>query len=110
MTSTEPNVTDQSVTIPAKNLDMPARLIVPSAAPPAGEVGEAGAEPRPGVVVLHDYWGLDEATLRATTRLAGSGYVVIAPDLFARSGGPKDTSSATALLDFTLSLFDSQII
>jgi len=90
----------ESVTIATKNLDLPARLVVP----PGAEDG-----PAPGLVVLHDSSGLDDATLQTAIRLAGLGYSVIAPDLFARSGGPKDTSDK-GLLDFTLSLFDSQII
>jgi len=37
--------------------------------------------PWPGVVVLHEAWGLDDVLRRQATRLASAGHVVLAPDL-----------------------------
>lgn len=37
--------------------------------------------PRPGVIVLHQAYGLDDDIRRITDRLAGSGYLALAPDL-----------------------------
>ncbi len=42
----------------------------------------------PGVVLLHDAAGLDNATRQRADRVAESGYLVIAPDLFT-DGGPR---------------------
>lgn len=37
----------------------------------------------PGILVLHAWWGLTEHVKAACDRLAGQGYVALAPDLFA---------------------------
>ncbi len=42
---------------------------------------EAGPEPRPLVLLLHEFWGLDEATIGKAELLAEEGYLVIVPDL-----------------------------
>jgi carboxymethylenebutenolidase len=41
----------------------------------------AGAGPWPLVVMIHEFWGLDEATIGKADLLASEGYVVVAPDL-----------------------------
>lgn len=41
----------------------------------------AGAGPFPVVVMIHEFWGLDEATVGKAELLAEDGYVVVAPDL-----------------------------
>jgi len=45
-----------------------------------------GAGARPGVVVLHETFGLNDDIRRLTNRFADSGYAAIAPDLFDRPG------------------------
>jgi carboxymethylenebutenolidase len=42
--------------------------------------------PWPGVVVLHQVFGLDDDIRRITDRLAGLGYLAVAPDLLAGGG------------------------
>ncbi len=42
---------------------------------------EAGAGPFPLVVMVHEFWGLDAATVSKAALLARDGYVVVAPDL-----------------------------
>ena len=43
--------------------------------------------PWPGVVMVHEAWGLDDVLRRQADRLAAAGYVVMAPDLF--DDGPR---------------------
>jgi carboxymethylenebutenolidase len=40
-----------------------------------------GSGPFPLVVMIHEFWGLDEATISKAASLADDGYVVVAPDL-----------------------------
>lgn len=39
-------------------------------------------EPLPGIIVIHEWWGLNENIKAMTRRLAGEGYVALAVDLF----------------------------
>jgi carboxymethylenebutenolidase len=40
------------------------------------------AGPWPGVVMMHEGWGIDDVLRRQAAHLASMGYVVVAPDLF----------------------------
>lgn len=48
----------------------------------------AGAGPGPGVVLVHEAFGLDEVMRRQVHRLAAAGYLTVAPDLFSAGGAP----------------------
>lgn len=50
------------------------------AVPPVGE------GPRPGVVVLHEAFGLNDDIRQQADRLAAAGYVAVAPDLYSAGG------------------------
>lgn len=50
-------------------------------------------DPLPGIIVIHERWGLDEGTRALADRLAAQGYVVLAVDLF---GGETTTDVGVA--------------
>ena len=64
--------------MPATTLpgDVKAHLAVPP----------VGAGPWPGVVVLHESFGLNDDIRQQADRLAAAGYVAVAPDLFSAGG------------------------
>ena len=49
-------------------------------------VRPAGPGPWPGVVVVHEIFGLDEVMRRHTERLASAGYLTLAVDLYSAGG------------------------
>ena len=57
--------------------DLPAHLAVPS-----------GEGPWPGMVLVHEAFGLDAVMVRAAERVAAMGHLVLAPDLLARGRRP----------------------
>jgi len=57
----------------------------------------ATTERRPGVIVIHEIFGLNDDMRRIAGRFADLGYVALAPDLF-DTGGPRLLCVARALL------------
>ena len=57
----------------------------------------------PGVIVVHEWWGLVEHPRRVCDRLAAEGFTTLAPDLYhgrsAPVGNPDDAQEAMAALD-----------
>jgi len=49
-----------------------------------GFLARPEGDPWPGVVMVHDVWGLTDHTRDLATRLAGAGYAVLALDLYRR--------------------------
>jgi carboxymethylenebutenolidase len=54
------------------------------------------AEPLPAVIVIHEWWGLDDNVKAMTRRLATEGYVALAVDLY--GGATADTPDAAQAL------------
>jgi carboxymethylenebutenolidase len=54
-------------------------------------------EPLPGIIVIHEWWGLNDNIKAMTRRLAGEGYIALAVDLY---GGEtaEDPAAAQALM------------
>jgi carboxymethylenebutenolidase len=50
-------------------------------------------EPLPAVIMIHEWWGLNDNIRAMADRLAGEGYIVLAVDLF---GGEQATTAAAA--------------
>lgn len=53
----------------------------------------ASDSPRPGVVVVHEVFGLDAFARSVGERLARTGFVALVPDLYARGGLPGPAST-----------------
>jgi carboxymethylenebutenolidase len=53
-------------------------------------------EPLPAVIMIHEWWGLNDSIRSAADRLAGEGYIVLAVDLF--SGGVASSPADARLL------------
>ena len=47
-----------------------------------------GSAPVPAVLVLHEWWGLNDHIRDVARRFAGEGFVALAPDLYSRLPGP----------------------
>ena len=66
----------------------PVRALLPGGTPISGVLAAPDRTPAPGVVVLHEITGIDRAIKDACLRLADSGYVAFAPDLYSRRFRP----------------------
>ncbi len=62
---------------------------------------------RPAVIILHERYGLVQHTLDLAARLAGDGYVALAPDLFSRWQGDRE---ALARGDVRVTLPDPDVV
>ena len=59
-----------------------------------------GTGPWPGLIVVHEWWGLDDQTRAIADRLAGIGYLALAPDLYrGERAGLGDHASARSLVE-----------
>ena len=68
-----------------------------------------GAGPYPGVIVIHEAFGLVEHTKELVRKFAGHGYIAVAPDLYFREG-PGDLEKVVAAVRQKGGVPDSQTI
>ncbi|HEV7680085.1 MAG TPA: dienelactone hydrolase family protein [Candidatus Dormibacteraeota bacterium] len=68
-----------------------------------------GAGLRPGVVVIHDAFGLTEHTRDVVRRFANVGFDAIAPDLFVRTGMPRPDDMADVMRAMS-TLDDAEVV
>lgn len=72
-------------------------LAQPSVAPGKPATGaEPAPAPLPGIIVIHEWWGLNDNVKAMTRRLAGEGYQALAVDLY--GGAVADTPDAAKQL------------
>ncbi len=64
----------------------------------SGALAEPAAAPRGAVLVVHENRGLTDHIRAVAGRLAGDGYLALAPDLLSRVGGTAGVPDATAAL------------
>jgi carboxymethylenebutenolidase len=61
----------------------------------------AAEKPAPGVVVIHEWWGLNDHIKDIARRFAREGFVALAPDLYSRMGNKvtRDANEAAKLME-----------
>jgi carboxymethylenebutenolidase len=91
----------QRVTVPSGGASLTAELFLP-----AGDGGAPGAR-HPGVVVLHESFGLNDDIRRISARFAGAGYAALAPDLY--SHGRRLVCLSRVLADMTSGHVDREV-
>lgn len=64
----------------------------------------------PGIVVIHEAFGLVEHIRDVARRFANIGYNAIAPDLYTRAGGPADPNDINTVLPVMFALPDAQAV
>lgn len=64
----------------------------------------------PGIIVIHEAWGVLEHIRDVTRRLANLGYIALAPDLYTRVGAPKPEDSMDIVRSRMLALADAQLV
>lgn len=59
------------------------------------------ARPQPGVMILHEWWGVNDHMKDIAQRIAREGYVALVPDLYSRQGHAvtKDPAEAARLME-----------
>jgi carboxymethylenebutenolidase len=84
------------VDVPSGEANLTAELFLP-----------AGRGPHPGVLVLHESFGLNNDIRRLSTRFADAGYVALAPDLY--SHGRRLVCLSRVLVDMTSGRIEREV-
>ncbi len=73
---------------------MPVTFPAPNGRAGAGVLALPEAAKAPGLVILHEWWGLNDEVKAAADELARDGFLVLAPDLFGRTTADADEARA----------------
>jgi dienelactone hydrolase len=65
------------------------------------------ADARPGIIIVHEWWGLNDYIVRRAHMLAELGYVVLAIDMYGGGAIAQDTDQAGALMTGVLNDMDT---
>jgi carboxymethylenebutenolidase len=68
-----------------------------------------GVDAAPGVLVIHELFGINEHVRDVTRRVANVGYVALAPNLYSRIGPPEPQTDLDAGREKLSQLADSQV-
>src|SRR5438105_15757837 len=66
-------------------------------------------ETAPGVIVVHELFGINEHVRDVTRRFANAGYVALAPNLYSRIGPPEPEGDLDAGREKLRQLVDEQV-
>jgi len=66
--------------------------------------------PAPGIVILHDVWGLGDLYRGFARKLAGAGYAALALDLYARGEQPGTPADMPGVMRFMNALPDARVL
>ena len=64
----------------------------------------------PGVIVLHEAFGLVEHERDVARRFANAGFVTLAPNVYSRVGAPKSPPEMAEVMSKMFGLQDSQLV
>ncbi len=65
------------------------------------------ADAKPGIIIVHEWWGLNDYIVRRAHMLAELGYVALAIDMYGGGAIAKDTDQAGALMTGVLNDMDT---
>ncbi len=88
----------------------PARAVISDPKMPYAEIGDELVygyfaapsdvfEPLPAIIVIHEWWGLNDNVRAMADRLAGEGYMVLAVDLYGGKTADSPASARALMLD-----------
>lgn len=95
----EPNIISEEITYQADNVTMKGMLFYDA----------NQTEAKPGIIVVHEWWGLNEHPLNAAKRLAEQGYVAFALDMYGDAKHVETPDEAAALAGSVYANFDGAI-
>lgn len=95
----EPNIVSEEITYTADSITMKGMLFYDA----------NQTEARPGVIVVHEWWGLNEHPLNSAKKLAEKGYVAFALDMYGDAKHVETPDEAAALAGSVYKKFDGAI-
>jgi carboxymethylenebutenolidase len=96
----DPGVVREDVSYPSGSAAIKATLVRPR--------NLAGTAP--GVIVIHEIFGLNDHIRDVAARLAQAGYVALAPDLYSREGGAPEATDFSVIRAFTAKIADRRMV